>query len=185
VKFVVGSGALSVESLATELRMRNGESTLSEYDHLPIRALQTVGAIALARYCDSRDIRHDAIDSLVDHLYELARMDDFPEWETQLMKLPLHGLGDLPPLHTVAKLPSPVRGEFYQLVENVVEITMSIAYGKVTDEPAMHLKTVLLIAAHSGVLLPAARDFEIAPTSDGFGVVIDDDQYLKWRSFLP
>ena len=162
-----------------------GITTITAYDQLPVRALQFVGAIALARYCHINDIRHDAVDSLVAHLCKLARVDDFPEWESQLMALPLHGMGDLPPQDVLATLPYTVGGEFHQLVENVVEITMSIAYGKVTNEPQQYLNTVLSITANSGVVLPPAKEFEIPSSFDGFGDAIDDDLYAKWCSFLP
>lgn len=161
------------------------ERKINDVQDLSVRALQFLGAIAFARYCAKIGVRHRAVDELVGHLCALSQTDDFPEWESQLMVLDLHGMGDLPPDDVISELPYDIGGEFHHAVECVVEITMSIAYGAIDDKPQRFLGNLMAIATGRGVALPAIDDFWQPESRRSFGDPIDDETFAEWSAFLP
>ncbi len=98
--------------------------------------LQINGAHCLQAVCRHYDIRHEAVDQLIRHLFGIAQAENMPAWERAGQLLPMNGRGDPWPADLDEAVPAQVRADFLQLAHDTVEIGLADFYGADTQRPS-------------------------------------------------
>jgi hypothetical protein len=146
------------------------------------RALQLVGAAALARYCDVHTLSDPSIGALLLHLADLATTTDFVAWERRGSRLALTGRGD--PMPASIAIAGDRRTEFAQLVQDVVEIGLCDAYGADTREPRAYARRALVAIGAADIALPNPSPLlaQTASVPKGLGPPIDAQTAACWTA---
>ena len=146
---------------------------------LSIRKLQAIAALCLAQFCRAYNIRHPAIEELVEHLLRLLISNNLPNWDSEGAGLELAGRGDPMPTALEVIIPQPVAHSFRHFVEHAVEVGLVCMYGRTTDEP-------LKILEQTGVEAPDVDDLFKAESNDsekeGWGRPVSSTDYERVRA---
>lgn len=160
---------------------------IDDYRTLSLSARLAVGLHCFERYCQARGLRHDSIDTFLDHMWNLPCTRFFPEWEKGNCDLVNVGLGGSVARELLDLLAarSITEAEFRRLVECVVEIVYSSAYGASDDVGSLkYLDQVFSITGVVGVAPPPTQLFLISRFGEqhGWGTLLNRAQRDAWRS---
>ena len=132
---------------------------------------QIKGAYCLQAFCHQYDIRHEAVNQLIEHLLSIAKAENLTAWEQAGQMLPLNGRGDPWPADLDDAIPAPVRDDFHLLVDATVEIGLTDFYGMQTSRPLEFYETCKRVLMKHRVPAPQqVPDLMNSPsprTSDG------------------
>ena len=160
----------------------SNKSMSAGLSNLSTRMKQAWGALCIAIYCNEKGIRHPSIDQLIPQLLALLVAPCLPQWETNLCKLDLHGLGEpLPPDLETLLVPQ-TRNEFYELIENTVEIGMSDMWVANTSRPLEHALKCAEILKRNGIDPPAVDALFPSHEDDlggDWGPEFSSDEYAR------
>jgi hypothetical protein len=161
-------------------------SILDDYRTLSLPARLAVGIHCFERYCNAKGLRHPMISDFINHMWELPCAKSFTKWESQACEFVHVGLGDpFPPeIVDLLRTVTVTEEEFRGLVESVVEIIYSSAYGASDDARSLkYLGRVLFITASVGVTPPPARSFLISlfDVRHGWGPRLEANERDIWR----
>lgn len=114
------------------------------------------------------------------HLFSLLKADDLSEWNDQGSLLEVVGRGDDLPSELESIIPDSLYEDFYNLVDNAVEIGIIDLFGALTDEPDECLSTCLGILKKHDIDLSVPQillDFNYVNKS--WGEPWDSDKYQE------
>ncbi|MCL1919073.1 MAG: hypothetical protein FWG14_12340 [Peptococcaceae bacterium] len=125
-----------------------------ELKNLSIRELQMYGAKCIHLFCAKYEIKHKFIDKLIYHLVSIISEENLPKWEKEGSLLELSGRGDPLPEDLNKIIQVDIKNDFYNLVDNVVEIGIVDMYGANTDFPYKFLNNAIKILEKHNIFMP-------------------------------
>ncbi len=143
-----------------------------------IRQMQAYAALCLYQFCCHLDIKHSAIDELVNHLLKILYVENLPDWEQSGAELDITGRGDPLPDDVASILPESHYDDFESLVECAVEVGIADMYGASTEQPKSFLKKCIDILDNAGVGLPTTEFVsKYRANNDPWGGVITHTEF--------
>lgn len=152
--------------------------------HMSIRKKQAYAALCLASFCAEKQIFHQGIKELIEHLLSILIKENLVKWENEGCSLEIPGRGDPLPDSIKAILSEDIYDVFYLLIECAIEVGIVDMYGALSDEPLSFLLECIKIVQSSGVEIPDINDVfnkkDIENASDsGWGETMSNEEYEK------
>lgn len=152
--------------------------------HISIRKKQAYAALCLASFCTKKQIFHQGIKELIEHLLSILIKENLVKWENEGCNLEITGRGDPLPDSLKAILPEDIYHFLNHLIECVVEVGIVDMYGSLSDKPLVFLLESIKIIKASGVEIPDINDVfnkkDMENVGDsGWGNTMSNEEYEK------
>jgi hypothetical protein len=114
------------------------------------REKQGIGAICILLFCNRYSIFYKGISELVEHLFSMLTSENLPEWNKNGLKIEIVARGDSLPNELDVLININLKKDFFEMVDNVVEIGIIDMFGNDTNYPSVFLnKTLSILKKHN------------------------------------
>lgn len=123
------------------------------YERLPIREKQVLGAICIITFCEKYKINHKSIDELFNHLIDILICESLSTWNSKGVSIDIVGRGDALSEELNILISPKIKCDFYELIDNVIEIGIIDLFGDFTNYPNQFLKNTFTILKKHNIMI--------------------------------